>query len=120
MSVANRGAAQIRELQADETHLAHRAMSALRATYESEQEFVEHVDGVLPPPLATDSSAPSGPATSKQSRRPAFVSVTASRGERVRVLALLPRSRRRHARHIQRDCQQCVWTKIAQEVAVWM
>ncbi len=49
MSVANRGALQIRELHAGETHLAHRAMSALRAAYESEQEFVEYVDGVLRP-----------------------------------------------------------------------
>ena len=49
MSVANRGASQIRELHAGETHLAHRAMRALRTAYESEQEFVEYVDGVLRP-----------------------------------------------------------------------
>jgi hypothetical protein len=42
-------AAQTRELLAGETHLAHQAMRALRTTYESEQEFVEHVDGVLRP-----------------------------------------------------------------------
>jgi len=40
---------EIRELFAGETCLAHRAMSALRATYESEQEFVEYVDDVLRP-----------------------------------------------------------------------
>lgn len=49
MSVANRGASQIRELCAGETRLAHEAMRALRTAYESEQKFVEHVDGVLRP-----------------------------------------------------------------------
>ena len=40
-------AAEIRELTAGETHLAHQAMNALRPAYENEQEFAEHVDGVL-------------------------------------------------------------------------
>jgi GNAT superfamily N-acetyltransferase len=38
---------EIRELCVGETHLAHEAMRALRTAYESEQKFVEHVDGVL-------------------------------------------------------------------------
>lgn len=38
---------QIRELLAGETRLVHDAMRALRANYEDEQRFVEHVDGVL-------------------------------------------------------------------------
>ncbi|HZL48786.1 MAG TPA: hypothetical protein VFC30_07215 [Solirubrobacteraceae bacterium] len=42
-------AAQTREILTGETHLAHHTMRALRTTYESEQEFVEHVDGVLRP-----------------------------------------------------------------------
>jgi GNAT superfamily N-acetyltransferase len=42
-------AVEIRELSVGETHLAHQAMRALRTAYESEQEFVEHVDGVLRP-----------------------------------------------------------------------
>lgn len=41
--------AQTREILLGETHLAHHAMRALRTTYESEQEFVEHVDRVLRP-----------------------------------------------------------------------
>jgi GNAT superfamily N-acetyltransferase len=41
--------AQTRELLPGETHLAHQAMRVLRTTYESKQEFVEHVDGVLRP-----------------------------------------------------------------------
>jgi GNAT superfamily N-acetyltransferase len=49
MSVTGRDASQIRELHAGETNLAHRAMNALRASYGSEQEFVEYVDGVLRP-----------------------------------------------------------------------
>jgi hypothetical protein len=49
MSVANRGALQIHELLTDETHLAHQGMCALRTTYDSEERFVEHVDGVLRP-----------------------------------------------------------------------
>jgi GNAT superfamily N-acetyltransferase len=43
------GLAQIREPPADETRLAHHAMRALRPAYEDEQQFVEHVDGVLRP-----------------------------------------------------------------------
>jgi GNAT superfamily N-acetyltransferase len=42
-------AAQIRELPAGETHLAHQAMCELRAAYRNEPQFVEHVDGVLRP-----------------------------------------------------------------------
>lgn len=38
---------EIRELCCGETHLAHRAMLALRAAYASERDFVEHVDSVL-------------------------------------------------------------------------
>lgn len=49
MSVASRGESQIRELHAGETRLAHRTMRELRTDYESEQEFVERVDGVLRP-----------------------------------------------------------------------
>lgn len=41
--------AQTREILTGETHLAHQAMLALRTTYESEQGFVEYVDGVLRP-----------------------------------------------------------------------
>ncbi len=41
--------AQIRELTAGETHLAHDAMRALRTAYESSERFVEHVDRVLRP-----------------------------------------------------------------------
>jgi GNAT superfamily N-acetyltransferase len=40
---------KVRELLADETRLAHHAMRALRTAYESEQGFVEHIDGVLRP-----------------------------------------------------------------------
>jgi GNAT superfamily N-acetyltransferase len=40
---------EIRELQAGETHRAHEAMRALRTTWTSEREFVEHVDGTLRP-----------------------------------------------------------------------
>lgn len=40
---------EIRELPAGKTHLAHRAMRALRPAQEIEQEFVEHVDGALRP-----------------------------------------------------------------------
>jgi GNAT superfamily N-acetyltransferase len=39
--------AHIRELGVGETRLAHEAMRALRSVYEDEQQFVEHVDGVL-------------------------------------------------------------------------
>jgi GNAT superfamily N-acetyltransferase len=42
-------AAQIRELHPGETQLAYPAMRALRTTYDSEPEFVEHVDGALRP-----------------------------------------------------------------------
>jgi GNAT superfamily N-acetyltransferase len=42
-------AAEIRELDIGETHLAHQAMRALRAAYEDERRFVEQVDGVLRP-----------------------------------------------------------------------
>jgi GNAT superfamily N-acetyltransferase len=42
-------AAEVRELPVGETHLAHDAMRALRTAYESEEGFVEHVDGVLRP-----------------------------------------------------------------------
>ena len=49
MSAAGTVERQIRELHAGETRLAHEAMRALRTAYESEQEFVEHVDGVLRP-----------------------------------------------------------------------
>jgi len=42
-------AAQPRELLTGETHLAHQAMRALRTTYESDERFVEYVDGVLRP-----------------------------------------------------------------------
>jgi GNAT superfamily N-acetyltransferase len=38
---------EIRELPPGETHLAHRAMLALRAAYASERDFAEHVDRVL-------------------------------------------------------------------------
>ena len=48
MNVANH-AVQIRELPAGETRRAHEAMAALRTTWASEREFVEHVDGVLRP-----------------------------------------------------------------------
>jgi GNAT superfamily N-acetyltransferase len=41
--------ADVRELAAGETHLAHDAMRALRGAYGSERAFVEHVDGVLRP-----------------------------------------------------------------------
>jgi GNAT superfamily N-acetyltransferase len=41
--------AQVRELLAGETHLAHPAMRSLRPACGSEQEFVEHVDGVMRP-----------------------------------------------------------------------
>ncbi len=53
------GTAQTRELLTGETHLAHQAMRALRTTYESEQDFVEYVDGVCFDPPATGPSAPS-------------------------------------------------------------
>jgi GNAT superfamily N-acetyltransferase len=49
MSATHAGASQIRELPVGETHLAHQAMCTLRTAYESEQGFVEHVDGVLRP-----------------------------------------------------------------------
>jgi GNAT superfamily N-acetyltransferase len=38
---------EIRGLPAGKTHLAHQAMRGLRSAYGSEQEFVEHIDGVL-------------------------------------------------------------------------
>ncbi len=38
---------EIRELPEGETRLGHQAMRELRSAFESEQEFVEHVDGVL-------------------------------------------------------------------------
>jgi GNAT superfamily N-acetyltransferase len=41
--------AQTREILTGETHLAHPAMRALRTAYESEERFVEYVDGVLRP-----------------------------------------------------------------------
>ena len=40
---------EIRELPGGETHLAHEAMCRLRIAFESEQRFVEYVDGVLRP-----------------------------------------------------------------------
>jgi GNAT superfamily N-acetyltransferase len=49
MSVANHGESRIRELHTGETHLAHRAMRELRSAYESEGDFVEHVESVLRP-----------------------------------------------------------------------
>lgn len=49
MSTLAARTAEIRELPAGETHLAHRAMRALRTAFESEHEFVEHVDDVLRP-----------------------------------------------------------------------
>ncbi len=49
MSATQADAAEIRELPVGETHLAHRAMRALRNAHESEHEFAEHVDGVLRP-----------------------------------------------------------------------
>ncbi len=49
MSAAHAGAAEIRELRVEDTRLAHHAMRELRPAFESEQEFVEHVDGVLRP-----------------------------------------------------------------------
>ena len=39
----------IRELQAGDTRLAHRAMAALRPAHRDEQTFVEHVDRELRP-----------------------------------------------------------------------
>jgi GNAT superfamily N-acetyltransferase len=49
MSTMPASSVEIRELFAGETHLAHHAMRALRTAYESEQGFVEYVDGVLLP-----------------------------------------------------------------------
>lgn len=49
MSPTSAGQASIRELEVGETRLAHRAMHALRSTYEDEEEFAEHVDRVLRP-----------------------------------------------------------------------
>jgi GNAT superfamily N-acetyltransferase len=49
MSTSKQNAVEIRELPTGETRLAHQAMCALRTAYESEQGFVEHVDGVLRP-----------------------------------------------------------------------
>jgi GNAT superfamily N-acetyltransferase len=49
MGTAHASAVEIRDLLAGETHLAHQAMRALRTAYESEQELVEHLDGVLRP-----------------------------------------------------------------------
>lgn len=49
MRATHTGTAQIRELPAGETHLAHQAMCTLQTGYESEQALVEHVDGVLRP-----------------------------------------------------------------------
>jgi GNAT superfamily N-acetyltransferase len=40
-------ATEVRELRLGETHLAHQAMLALRASYESERDFVEYVDREL-------------------------------------------------------------------------
>lgn len=48
-SAAQTQTVEVRELLADGTRLAHQAMRALRTAYEREQEFVEHVDGVLRP-----------------------------------------------------------------------
>jgi len=42
-------ATQTRELLIGDTHLAHQAMRALRTIYDSEEGFVEYVDGVLRP-----------------------------------------------------------------------
>ena len=47
MSATQAGA--VREPGAGETRLGHQAMRAQRTAYESEQGFVEHVDGVLRP-----------------------------------------------------------------------
>jgi GNAT superfamily N-acetyltransferase len=41
--------AHTREVPTSETHLAHHAMRALRTNYESEERFVEYVNGVLRP-----------------------------------------------------------------------
>jgi GNAT superfamily N-acetyltransferase len=41
--------ANVSECSPGETHRAHQAMQALRPAYESEQQFSEHVDGVLRP-----------------------------------------------------------------------
>jgi GNAT superfamily N-acetyltransferase len=49
MSRADGAAAEIRELLAGETHLAHHALVALRPSYDSQRDFVEHVDRVLRP-----------------------------------------------------------------------
>jgi GNAT superfamily N-acetyltransferase len=48
MSAADTSTAEIRELLAGETHLAHQAIR-VRVAIEREPEFVEHVDGVLRP-----------------------------------------------------------------------
>jgi GNAT superfamily N-acetyltransferase len=42
-------AAETLEILTGETSLAYQAMRALRTTYESEERFVEYVDGVLRP-----------------------------------------------------------------------
>jgi GNAT superfamily N-acetyltransferase len=49
VSTASTSTAEVRELPAGETHLAHQAMRELRTAFESEHEFVERVDGVLRP-----------------------------------------------------------------------
>jgi GNAT superfamily N-acetyltransferase len=49
MNTTQASTAEIREVPAGKTHLAHQAMRPLRTAFESEPEFVEHVDGVLRP-----------------------------------------------------------------------
>jgi GNAT superfamily N-acetyltransferase len=39
----------VRELRTDDTHLAHRAMSALRTSFKDERRFTTYVDEVLRP-----------------------------------------------------------------------
>jgi GNAT superfamily N-acetyltransferase len=47
MSDVAAGGVAIRELLVGETHLAHPAMRELRGAYDSDQQFSDHVDGVL-------------------------------------------------------------------------
>jgi len=53
MTVGQSDAAQerrrLREIAAGESHLCHRAMSALRPQFGDQRTFAEHVDGVLRP-----------------------------------------------------------------------
>ena len=43
------GTRELREINAGQTHLCHRAMSALRPDFADERRFAGHVDGVLRP-----------------------------------------------------------------------